>query len=291
MTKNQKLKTIALFSVLFFLFFAPFVFAARISLDSQIKEIGISSQFRVNIFIDSEGEDINAVDGKIIFPMELLELKKIRDNNSIVNFWVEKPKIISENEIRFSGIIPGGYFGKKGLILSIIFQSKQKGRGLIKISDIKILLNDGKGTEADVVTSNLPFVISKRVAFSNPYFSEKKDIDMPEAFKPIISSNPTIFAAKYFLVFTTQDKGSGIDYYEVCEGKKKCVVAKSPYFLQNQNLDKKIIVKAVDKNGNERIAVLPAQKSQTQYKNYFIFAILLLVAIVMYFIRKILWKK
>lgn len=67
-------------------------------------------------------------------------------------------------------------------------------------------------------------------------------------------SDPAIFDGKYFLVFATQDKGSGISHYEVCEGgKRKCAIAESPYLLQNQKLNQKIFVKAVDKNGNEYI--------------------------------------
>jgi len=291
MTKFQKIKII--FVACFLLFVAVSVHAAEITVNSDTQSIGVGEQFEAGFFLNTKYEDINAVEGKIIFPETLLELKEIRDGNSIINFWIERPKA-SGGEVLFSGIIPGGYSSKKGLIMSVIFQSLQEGRGSIKVRDIKVLLNDGKGTETDTAISNLQFMISKQAPTPQPTAIEKKDIDMPEVFEPIVTSDTTVFEGKYFLVFTTQDKGSGIDHYEVREGERPFVIAESPYLLQNQNLDKEIIVKAVDKNGNERIAVVPSQKPGVWYKNYLLFAILIIGALLVVYIIwiwRFLWKK
>ena len=66
--------------------------------------------------------------------------------------------------------------------------------------------------------------------------------------------------------------------------------AESPYLLENQKLNKNIFVKAVDKNGNERIAILPPKKARVWYKDYAILAILML-AVIAYLIGKNLWPK
>ena len=117
------------------------------------------------------------------------------------------------------------------------------------------------------------------------------DSDPPEDFRPEISRDQNIFENRWFLVFATQDKGLGIARYEVCEGsKRKCAPAESPYLLKNQKLNKNIFVKAVDKNGNERIAIIPAQKARAWYKDYAILAILML-AVIAYLIGKNLWLK
>jgi hypothetical protein len=295
MTKIQKVKTIILLAN-FMLFFATPIFAAQVNFSSDSQNIRVGGQFEVGVFLNTDSEDINAVEGKIVFPKKLLELKEIRDGNSIINFWIERPgkrqatSDIQQGEIIFSGIIPGGYMDKKGLIFSIIFQAAQEGQGSVEIRDIKVLLNDGKGTETNTAISNLQFVISEQAPAPQPAAVEKKDTDMPEAFEPIVASDPAIFGGKYFLVFTAQDKGSGIDYYEVCEAGKKCITVESPYLLQNQNIDKEIAVKAVDKSGNKRVAIIPAQKLRAWYKNYAIIAILMIVAF-MYLIWEILWKK
>ena len=50
------------------------------------------------------------------------------------------------------------------------------------------------------------------------------------------------------------------------EAKRKCAPAESPYLLKNQKLNKNIFIKAVDKNGNERVAVLLPQKPLPWYE-------------------------
>ena len=91
----------------------------------------------------------------------------------------------------------------------------------------------------------------------------------------MIVSDPTIFGGKHFLVFATQDKGSGIDHYEVREvwwGWFR--IAESPYLLQNQRLDTKITLKAIDKNGNERTSTVKAVYSMKWYEHYSLWGII-----------------
>ena len=98
--------------------------AATLYFDPANQEINLNEQFGVNFFLNTENEKINAIEGDLVFPEGLLELKEIRDGNSIINFWVERPKIKSNNQIAFSGIIPGGYIGRKGLIFQLFFNQK-----------------------------------------------------------------------------------------------------------------------------------------------------------------------
>ena len=228
--------------------------------------------------------------GKITFPRDLLEVKKVNDGNSIINFWIEKPKSAPEGQIAFSGIVPGGYNDGQGLILSITFLAKKEGNGVIKFGEVKALRNDGQGTEVPLTISNFNFTVRETAKSTGQMPTAKEDRDLPEEFAPQIAADPAIFEGKWFLVFAAQDKGSGIDHYEVCEGKRKCLTAESPYLLQNQSLDKEIIVKAIDKSGNERSVTISARFARAWYKDYAIIAILIIAAFV-YLIWKILWKK
>ena len=296
MTKIQKIKII-LVACLLSLVAGP-ALAAEVSFDTKTQEVKANQSFEVGVFINTDNESINALEGQIVFPVDLLEPKEIRDGNSIVNFWIERPKIESD-KIHFSGITPGGYLGKKGLIFSVIFQSIQEGSGSIEIQDIKALLNDGKGTKANTTISNLQLVISKQVPASQPTVVEKKDTDIPETFEPIVTSDPSIFDGKYFLVFATQDKGSGIDYYEIKESRqkflkifKKWVIAESPYVLKDRKLRSYVYIKAVDKAGNERIAVVEPRYPIKWYENYWIWIIIILAIIFSFIVIKgNLWKK
>ena len=288
MTKIQKLKIVLAACLLSFA--AIPVFAAEIFFDAKTRELKVNQLFEVGVFINTDGESINAVEGKIVFPEKLLKLKEIRDGNSIVNFWIERPKV-SNGEVLFSGITPGGFIDKQGLIFSTVFQARQAGRGLVEIREIKALLNDGKGTATNTSISNLELVISGSTAAAPPPVIENKDTDLPEAFEPMVASDPEIFDGKYFLVFATQDKGSGIDHYEVREKFwAGFVTAASPHLLQNQRLDKKIFVKAIDKSGNERVVMLPPQKPLPWYRHYAIFAILLVLIVVGFLLKK-LWSR
>lgn len=277
-----------------FLVVAP-AFAAETFFGTKTQEIKTGQLFEVGVFINTDNEEINAVEGKIIFPQDLLEIKKINDGNSIINFWIEKPKSASDGQIAFSGIVPGGYNDSQGLIFSITFLAKKEGNGAIEFSGVRALRNDGKGTEATLTISNFQFLISNPpVGEPAPQITAPKteDRDPPEEFTPQIAADPAIFDGKRFLVFATQDKGSGIDHYEVREGEGPFIIAESPYLLQNQDLDEEIVVKVVDKSGNERIAAIPAQKPRARYKDHAIIAILIIVGIVsVYLIWKILWKK
>ena len=279
-----------LFILLSIAFLFPYhLFAAEVSFDTKSQDIKVNQLFEVGVFINTDDESINAIEGKIIFPQDLLEIKKINDGNSIINFWIEKPKSAPQGPIAFSGIVPGGYNDSRGLIFSIAFLAKKGGGGAIEFSGVKALRNDGQGTEAPLTISNFKFLISNQPAGEPiPQITTPKteDRNPPEEFTPQIAADPAIFDGKWFLVFATQDKGSGIDHYEVCDGKRKCVAAESPYLLQNQDLDEGIVVKAVDKSGNERAVTIPAQKSRAWYKDYVIIAILIIAAI-----AYLIWKK
>ena len=285
----KKLKFFFLLTALLFLFSAPLVFSAEISFDTKTQDIKVNQLFEVGVFINTDEESINAIEGKITFPRDLLEVKKVNDGNSIINFWIEKPKSAPEGPLAFSGIVPGGYNDSQGLILSITFLAKKEGDGAIEFSGVKALRNDGKGTEAPLTISNFNFTVRETATSTGQMPTTKEDRDWPEEFAPQIAADPAIFEGKWFLVFSTQDKGSGIDHYEVREGKRPFVIAESPYLLQNQDLDEEIVVKAADKSGNERIATIPARLPRARYKDYAILAII--IAALAYLIWKILWRK
>ena len=300
MSKIQKIQIIILFFAFCFLFSYNSAKAAKLELISEIQEIGVNQQFQVDLVLDTENEEINAIEGKILFPEDLLELKEIKDGNSIVSFWIERPRVSRQTDAKqeretdalivFSGIVPGGYNDAKGLIFSAVFQAKKEGAGTIEIQDAKALLNDGKGTPAKLSVSNFQFLISKEVAPLE--LLEIKDTEPPELFKPMIAQDPKMFEGKYFLVFATQDKKSGIAHYEVQENRRqkiesrKWIETESPYILKDQELRSYIFVKAVDKAGNERIAVVEPRYPIKWYEMYEIWGII----IVMIFIGYIFWK-
>ncbi len=296
----SKIKFITFAAIVSFLFFnVACTLAAEVSVKSSNSEVKKGDVFMASIFLSTAtGESINAVEGKIIFPSDILSLKKVSDGSTIMNFWTERPHQVNPGEVGFGGLIPGGYQGNKGFIFSIVFQAKKTGRAPIQVQGIRALRNDGLGSEAPVKTLAYTVVISKQIAIQATPMPEVQitDNNAPEVFQPKVVKDPGIFNGKWFLAFATQDKGSGISSFQVKEVRQKLLalitpwtVTESPYVLKDQNLKSFIYVKATDQNGNERVEIiLPANPLPWYgyYESWFMAIALLLLGSITYF----LWK-
>ncbi len=282
------LKSLFIFVTLLVWFIPKPSFSAEMFFQTEKILYGKNEDFIVKVFLDTDSVSVNAVEGKIVFD-DVLEIKEIIDGNSSINFWIEKPSNNLKGEIVFSGITAGGFNGQEKFLFSVIFKAKQEGKAIINFKDAKVLKNDGIGTS--VVVKKTPLDIS----ISNDSSSIKEivsidDNNPPEDFKPSIGIDPSIFDSKYFVVFSTQDKGSGIDHYEVREGFwGEYKVAESPYVLEDQSLTKKIYVKAVDKNKNELTVVVTAQNYIRWYQDYLIISIIMLLVMFLFFQKK--WQR
>src|SRR3989338_4903892 len=128
------------------LFTPSFVFAAEIRIDSYKAEVKIGEQFVVAGIVHSE-KQLNAIEGRLVFPEDLLSVREIRDGNSVINFWVEKPRVEPSGTVSFSGITPGGWSGTNNLIFAVVFEAKKDGNISIMLQGVTALRNDGAGTK------------------------------------------------------------------------------------------------------------------------------------------------
>ncbi len=280
----------ALFLVSVFFSYAS-VEAAQISLETQQTTIGVAQRFEVSVYVHSEGETVNAFAGTINLPSFLTPLT-IRDGDSLVALWSKRPEI-SMNDISFAGIIPGGWKGVHGYLFSFIVEASTTGDGAIDISKIKTLLNDGKGTPAFVSFEPLSINVNKTTPVIK--FEENiKDDEPPEMFKLDIARSDELFSGDMFLVFTAQDKKSGIDHYEILEVRKKLrdetkgewESAKSPYRLLDQSLTSFVYVRAVDRAGNVRVSVYTPEEKKASLPIFVIVIILLsLIFVIKFLVR------
>jgi hypothetical protein len=269
------------------------VFGAELYFGTNTKEIGLQQYVEIGVFLNTEGEPINALEGSVSFPSPLLLPIEIRDGSSIISLWIEKPFLERDGALRFSGVIPGGYEGSNGYLFSAIFQAQKEGEAIFDIRDATTLLHDGKGTASSLRISPAQLAIGSQL--QGPEVLTPYDIDAPESFVPEIAKDANLFDGKWFVVFATHDKASGIDHYKVRELRQgtpwffqKWTRAQSPYLLSDQKLKSSIFIKAIDKRGNERIVVIPAQYPVIWYENYGILAILILGILISLFI---LWRR
>jgi len=285
-------------------FVAMPVFAAEISFDTKTNEIAVGQQFQASIVLNTDNEAINAFEGKIIFPHDLLDLKEIRDGNTIVNFWIEKPHKRQETrdkeqgEILFSGITPGGFQGNNGLLFSAVFEAKSEGLARFEINDARVLRNDGTGSPAALTIAPFEMTISSEAPAVTPIVTKVKDTEPPETFRPEIARDESLFGGKWFLVFATQDKASGVDHYEAKESRQRILAlfqkwsrTESLHVLRDQELRSYIFVKAVDKAGNVRIEKILPRNPLRWYENYENWIIIILGLVIAYAIKKFLWKR
>lgn len=230
--------------------------------DPQRAEISAGHPLTVSLYLDSEGEQINATEGALKFPAELLEVVEVRDGNSVMNFWVESPRGGADATVRWSGVTPGGYGGEHGLIFSVMFKATREGVGTITIKNGKALVNDGQGTEAKLAVGEYGVQVTTATV-SEPASVELAETDTvpPEPFIPELAHDPDVFEGRWFLVFVAQDKSTGIDHYEVREGADAFARADSPYLLKHQRLGAPITVQAYDRAGNVREATLTPPKN------------------------------
>ncbi len=266
------------------------VTATSLRFASDAATIALQQKQVVTLILDSEGQDINAIEGTITVTGSSLKLLSVVDSNSLVSYWLEYPKIVG-NSIRFSGIIPGGYHGKQGALFAVLVQGDTAGDSIWQTISTKALSNDGKGTQLTLASTALTLSVNGDITISPstavPYSDDR---EAPESFKPEIGRNHYMFNNDWFVAFTTQDKSSGMDYWEIQESRtgyldpKKWQRVESPYRLQDQSLTSSIYVRAFDHEGNVRQEIIAPLHAPSWYSDFRIYIILIVfVALALFF--------
>ncbi len=259
-------------------------------LDIPITPYAQDETITIPVFLDIASESINGIEGTIMYQTEMLDFKEIQDGDSQINFWVEKPHVTNPGTVSFSGITPGGLSGGRKSLFNIVFQTKNThGIGTVKMTTT-VFKSDGMGTPMVLPITQQSFTISTS-SVGSVQKNIPKDNDDPEPFVPLIGKDENLFNGKSFIVFSTQDKGSGIDHYEIKEGiLGTYTIAESPYLLQYQSLDKIIYIKAVDRSGNKEIITIRGANMYNGYL-FLIIAGILIIGIVGVILYKKLWQK
>lgn len=250
--------------------------------------------YEIKIFLNTYGESINALEGEVLYSERDLNFEKIMDGSSIVNFWINNPQKSSDGKIVFSGGMPGGYNGEKGFLFSAVFSSEddsQISQTDISFQNLKIYLNDSRGTEKNLVDfkSTLNLNEAKTVAM-------QADTKPPEVFAPYVTRDPNLANGQWVVILSAQDKGEGIDHYEIFESAQKYKpedvvnnnslpwqIVKDPnaYILHDQSLGSYVYAKAIDKAGNERVAiVIPSAAKKPWHFNYKVVSVIIILTIV-----------
>lgn len=278
------------------------VYAAEMFFDSAKERVYTGEEFSVSIKLDPEGVSINAVEGTITYDNQFIEVNNVRVSGSIINTWIEYPKVKNKS-ISFSGIIPGGFKGIRtpfsdtynpGTILTLDLTAVKTGQAKVALQDVFSVENSSQAKQMSLSDDLWQMNIEKSTTSDNT--QNKKEIETvvkdsvpPEDFDVHVIKRSDIFEGNYALLFSTTDTLSGVDRYEVREGDyDKWQVADSPYILKDQTFKNPIWVKAVDEAGNERVKEVnpPKVKSHFQFVALYIILIISILFLGFFFYYK-----
>jgi len=114
----------------------------------------VGSTFDVSIFVNTGGEDINAVQTDLKFDSKKLQIASPTAGKSFISVWISQPTYSNiYGTAFFQGGMPSpGINTSAGLVSTVIFRVIAPGETTISFLDSsRVLLDDGKGT--DVLTS------------------------------------------------------------------------------------------------------------------------------------------
>ncbi len=227
--------------------------AATLTLKTNAPTVSKDSLVTVTVLLDAESVPINTIEGDMVYNPQKMLPEKVSIGSSFISFWVEKPVVNSTGKMHFSGIVPGGVSTSNAEVFNITFKVNELGSQSVSLENVHLYINDSNGTEAKATLLPANFVVDDIV----PVATDKPlDTKSPEDFKIVRTSDMSIEDGKYFIVFSTQDKGGGVDHYSVCEMFTDCVVSDSPYVLKKQNAFYYIKVMAYDADDNVTTSTL-----------------------------------
>lgn len=275
--------------LLWFLLLVPRIsLGATLYIDPFTAEVLKGDTVTLAVRVDTdEGECINTVDAVLKYS-DSVQAIDVSRGRSILSLWVEDPVLnADEKKITFAGGIPNGYCGRiqgdpslTNIVAEIVFRAPGFSVGrpdnvaaLVSFEPgTRVLLNDGYGTEAPLRTIGSTINLLQEVGtMSSDHWRDVVDRDEtpPQPFGVELTREDQVFGGKYFIVFNTTDKQSGVDHYEIIEETRDdlysfswgradtpWVEAQSPYVLKDQTLSSVIRVKAIDKAGNAQVTVL-----------------------------------
>lgn len=234
--------------------------------------VNVGSEFTAEVFLDTEGENINAIEGSLVLPAGI-SVAEIRYQGSVVSLWLTAPQVRTQGVVDFAGVMPAGYQGSpertgaRGNLFTVLLRAENEGGVRLAFGDsLNAYRNDGEGTliplsksftDVVVVSSGAPESVGVGV-----------DVYPPEVFVPEIVSGGLYGMEGDVLVFSTQDKDSGMRGYDVGfsyigflpEFLVSWFQAESPYVLADSASGKYLFVRAVDMEGNTRVAVVSPQE-------------------------------
>src|SRR3989338_4324196 len=124
--------------------------AAVLTIEPPTGTFIVGSTFSVPVYVNTEGESINAIEIEGKFPEDKLQIISPSAGQSVITLWAEQPTYNNRNgTFSLQGLISDGLVAQKGLVTTLAFRVKAPGDAYIKfLGETKVLKHDGLGTDA-----------------------------------------------------------------------------------------------------------------------------------------------
>lgn len=134
--------------------------AATLRVIPSTGSVSSGETISVAVTISSSDQAMNAAEGVVTFPTNLLQVVSVSKSGSVLGLWVQEPTYSNTvGTVNFEGIaLNPGYTGSNGTVLTITFRARAEGSAPLSIADASVLANDGNGTE--ILTSSSGGTIS-----------------------------------------------------------------------------------------------------------------------------------
>jgi len=120
--------------------------SASLVLSPASGNVDVGDSFSVNVVVSSPDTLINAAQGAVIYPADVLQIDSI-SKGSFVNFWAREPAFSNvTGTVNFEGVILNGWQGSNAVVLTLNFRAVSTGDATIRLSSGAVLAHDGLGT-------------------------------------------------------------------------------------------------------------------------------------------------
>lgn len=137
-------------------------------------EFVVDSTFEVPVYINTQGNKINAISVKLNFDPTKLSVIKSSGGTSIFGIWVEPPSYDNKKGIvSFVGLIPDGIVTSSGLISTVTFKAISTGEARVNLVDSSSAnLSDGLGTNVKLSLNGSFLKINPKIPEGVKIYSE-----------------------------------------------------------------------------------------------------------------------
>lgn len=243
------------------------------------KEIKAGQEVVLRVMLNTEGKSINTIEGNIQVKGFEKDILQIHEGGSDFTMWPDKPSLVGDT-ISFVGGVPSGIDTGNALLFTIVAKPKDINMAYIAFKNITAYVNDGTGSTVSVKGDAIKLTevsVNNANTVNSIGDTLLSDTVPPLAFEVTLGQDSSILNGKYFISFSTNDANSGVSRYEVQEGDGQLIRSGSPYQLQDQSLQSRVTVRAIDNAGNVQIATLEPTSAVNWY---FVIAVAILGLII-----------